>query len=58
MNKFQYSAHLVLLIGERCDTSPVVTVKVSTHAITLTRQLLDESSSAYLCYDRVHSIMM
>ena len=35
------------------DTSPVVTAKVSTHAITLTRQSLDESSSAYLSYDRV-----
>ena len=33
------------------DTSPVVTAKVSTHAITLTRQSLDESSSSYLCYD-------
>ena len=37
------------------DTSPVVTAKVSTHAITLTKQLLDESSSAYLSYDRVIS---
>ena len=34
-------------------TSPVVTDKVSTHGITLARQSLDESSSAYLCYDRV-----
>ena len=37
------------------DTSPVVTAKVSTHAITLTRQSLDERSSAYLSYDRVKS---
>ena len=37
------------------DTSPVVTAKVSTHATTLTRQSLDESSSAYLSYDRVIS---
>ena len=34
-------------------TSPVVTAKVSTHAITLTRQSLHENSSAYLSYDRV-----
>ena len=33
------------------DTSPVVTAKVSAHGITLTRQSLDESSSAYLSYD-------
>ena len=37
------------------DTSPVVTAKMSTHAITLTKQSLDESRSAYLCYDRVMS---
>ena len=37
------------------DTSPVVTAKVSTHATTLTRQSLDESSSASLSYDRVIS---
>ena len=37
------------------DTSPVVTAKVSTHGITLTRQSLDERSSAYLSYDRVIS---
>ena len=37
------------------DTSPVVTAKVSTHVITLTSQSLDESSSAYLSYDRVIS---
>ena len=37
------------------DTLPVVTAKVSTHAITLTRQSLDESSSAYLSYDGVKS---
>ena len=37
------------------DTSSVVTAKVSTHAITLTRQSLDESSSAYLSYDRMIS---
>ena len=37
------------------DTSSVVTAKVSTHATTLTRQSLDESSSAYLSYDRVIS---
>ena len=54
MNKFKHSAHPVLLIGERC-------VKRCRHfncsysygclqkAITLTRQSLDESSSAYLC---------
>ena len=35
------------------DASPVVTAKVSTHAITLTRQSLDERGSAYLSYDRV-----
>ena len=64
MNKFQHSAHPVLFIGERCvkrcrhvDTSPVVTAKVSAHSITLTRQSLDESSSAYLCYDRVASVI-
>ena len=61
MNKFQHSAHPVLLIGERCDkdvdTSPVVTAKVFAHGITLTRQSLDESSSAYLCYDRVTSVI-
>ena len=55
MNKFQHSAHPVLLIGERgvkgVDTSPVVTAKVSAHGITLTKQPLDERSSAYLCYD-------
>ena len=39
------------------DTSPVVTAKVSTHAITLTRQPLNESSSAYLCFDRVISVI-
>ena len=39
------------------DTSPVVTAKVSTHAITLTRQLLDERSSAYFCYKRVISVI-
>ena len=53
MNKFQHSAHPVLLIGER-----VVTAKVSVHGITLTRQSLDESSSAYLCYDKVTIITM
>ena len=37
------------------DASPVVTAKVSTHVTTLTRQSLDESSSAYLSYDRVIS---
>ena len=37
------------------DTSPVVTAKVSTHATTLTKQSLDERSSAYLFYDRVKS---
>ena len=37
------------------DTSPVVTAKVSIHAIAITRQSLDESSSAYLSYDRVIS---
>ena len=61
MNKFQHSAHPVLLIGERCvkgvDTSPVVTAKVSAQGITLTRQSLDERSSAYLCYDRVTSVI-
>ena len=54
MNKFQHSAHPVLLIGKRCvdvDTSSVVTAQVSAHGTTLTRQSLDESSSAYLCYD-------
>ena len=35
------------------DTSPVVTAKVFTHAITLTRQSLYERSSAYLCHARV-----
>ena len=39
------------------DTSPVVTAKVSAHGITLTRQSLDERSSAYLCYDRVTSVI-
>ena len=39
------------------DTSPVVTGKVSAQGITLTRQSLDESSSAYLCYDRVTSVI-
>ena len=39
------------------DTSPVVTAKVSTHAIALTRQSLDESGSAYLCYDRVINVI-
>ena len=39
------------------DTSSVVTSKVSTHAITLTRQSLNERSSAYLCYDRVISVI-
>ena len=39
------------------DTSLVVTAKVSTHAITLTRQSLDESSSAYLSYDRMISLI-
>ena len=63
MNKFQHSAHPVLLIGERCvkrcsiDISPVVTAKVSAQGITLARQSLDESSSAYLCYDRVTSVI-
>ena len=62
MNKFQHSAHSVLLIGERAvlkdvDTSPVVTGNVSAHGVTLTRQSLDESSSAYLCYDRVTSVI-
>ena len=38
------------------DTSPVVTAKVSAYSITLTRQSLDESSSAYLCCDRVTSV--
>ena len=39
------------------DTSPVVTAKVSTQGITLARQSLNESSSAYLCYDRVTSVI-
>ena len=39
------------------DTSPVVTAKVSAQGITLARQSLDESSSAYLCYDRVTSVI-
>ena len=39
------------------DTSPVVTAKVSAHGITLTRQSLDERSSAYLCYDTVTSVI-
>ena len=39
------------------DTSPVVTAKVTANGITLTRQSLDESSSAYLCYDRVISVI-
>ena len=39
------------------DTSPVVTAKVSAYSITLTRQSLDERSSAYLCYDRVTSVI-
>ena len=51
MNKFQLSAHLALLIGERCvkgvDTSTVITAKVSAHGITLIRQSLDESGLAY-----------
>ena len=38
-------------------TSPVVTAKVSTHAITLTRQSLNERSSVYLCYVRVISVI-
>ena len=61
MNKFQHSAHPVLLIGSAVlkgvDTSPVVTAKVSAQGITLARQSLDESSSAYLCYDRVTSVI-
>ena len=55
MNKFQHSAHPVLL--KDVDTSPVVTAKVSAHGITLTKQSLDESSSVYLCYDRVTSVI-
>ena len=39
------------------DTLPVVTAKVSAHGITLTRQSLDDSSSTYLCYDRVTSVI-
>ena len=39
------------------ESSPVVTAKVSAHAITLNRQSLDESSPAYLCYDRVISVI-
>ena len=39
------------------DTSPVVTAKVSAHAITFTRKSLDERSSAYLCHDRVISVI-
>ena len=39
------------------DTSPVVTAKVSAYSIALTRQSLDESSSAYLSYDRVTSVI-
>ena len=39
------------------DTSPVVTAKVSAQGITLARQSLHESSSAYLCYDRVTSVI-
>ena len=39
MHNFQHSAVLKYV-----DTSPVVTAKVSTHAITLTRQSLDESN--------------
>ena len=39
------------------DTSPVVTAKVSAQGITLARQSLDESSSAYLCYDRMTSVI-
>ena len=39
------------------DTSPVVTAKVSAQGITLARQLLNERSSAYLCYDRVTSVI-
>ena len=63
MNKFQHSSdstHSVLLIGERCvavDTPPVVTAKVFAHAITFIRQSLDVSSSAYLCYDRMTSVI-
>ena len=40
------------------DTSPVVTAKVSTHAITLTRQSLHERSLAYSCYDKVISVIV
>ena len=62
MNKFQHSAHPVLLIGERCvkrcrHLTCIVTAKVSAQGITLARQPLDESSSAYLCYDRVTSVI-
>ena len=62
MNKFQHSAHLVLLVLlsavlKDVDTSPVVTTKVSANRITPTRQSLDQSSSAYLCYDRVTSVI-
>ena len=39
------------------DTSPVVTAKVSAQGITLARQSLDERGSAYLCYDRVTSVI-
>ena len=39
------------------DTLPVVTAKVSAEGITLARQSLDERSSAYLCYDRVASVI-
>ena len=53
------STHLTLMsaVLKDADTSPVVTAKVSTHAITLTRQSLDERSSAYLCYHRVISVI-
>ena len=61
MNKFQHSAHPVLLIGERCvKRCRHLTCSyswLSAYSITLTRQSLDESSSAYLCYDRVTSII-
>ena len=41
------------------DTSHLVKLQllVSTHAITLIRQSRDENGSAYLCYDKVISVI-
>ena len=62
MHKFQHSAHPVLLIEERCAKRYrhhicSYTASVSTHAIALTRQSFDESSSASLYLEVVISVI-